>query len=120
MLRLIALMSILTLTTLPASAQDRVLRWQNLDPTTTDAVLHKLQASGFELQGMRALSLIVSPQACQAGCTVREAGCACPKAAKTCPDGTEPSPGGALCTGPLSGLQVMLEDGRIGGPIDLP
>lgn len=120
MLRLIAALVLSFFAALPVSAQERNLRWQNLDPTTTASVEAKLAAAGFELNGMRPLTLIVPAQACRAGCTVREAGCACPKTGNTCPEGASQSPGGALCLGPLSGVQVMLEDGRISISLDLP
>lgn len=120
MLRLIATLVLTISAALPSSAQERNLRWQNLDPTTIASVEARLAAAGFELDGMRPLTLIVSAQACRVGCTVREAGCACPKTGNTCPNGTSESPGGALCLGPLPGVQVMLEDGRISGSLDLP
>lgn len=118
MLRLIATLFLTLSAVLPASAQERNLRWQNLDPATVASIQTQLAAVGFELEGMRPLTLIVSEQACRAGCTVREAGCACPKTENICPTGTSVSPGGALCKGPLSGVQVMLEDGRISAPLD--
>ncbi|MGH1415003.1 MAG: hypothetical protein ACRBB0_16055 [Pelagimonas sp.] len=117
---LIAALILGLITAHSATAQERVLRWQNLDPTTTEALLQKLETAGFELQDMRPLSLIVTQQACSAGCTVRAAGCACPKTDAPCPQGQSESPGGALCSGPLSGVQIMLEDGRVSAPVALP
>ncbi|MBO9465205.1 hypothetical protein J7443_08200 [Tropicibacter sp. R15_0] len=120
MIRLTFALFLTLCTALPALAQERVFKWHNLDPMTTETLLNKLESTGFELQGMRPLTLIINSQACSAGCTVRNAGCACPKQGDACAEGTTPSPGGALCTGPLNGAAVMLEDGRISTPVDLP
>lgn len=120
MLRTIATVSLIITTALPLAAQDRSLKWQNLDPATVQGAQTALATVGFDPGGMRPLALIVSEQTCRAGCTVRDAGCACPKSGNSCPDGTSETPGGALCSGPLSAIQVMFEDGRISDPFDLP
>ena len=120
MIRFLTALTFCICTALPASAQDRVMKWNSLDPLTIERLLTKLEAAGFTLDGMRPLSLTYSQQACKAGCTLRNAGCSCPKQGASCDEGTEPSPGGALCTGPLGGVNVMLEDGRISPAVDLP